>query len=232
MYKKMKSFDLHGLIRGVLRRLTVPRFESSSSYWLNRYAAGGNSGPGSYNHLAEFKAKTINALVEQYNIQSVIEFGCGDGNQLGLAIYPRYLGIDISPMALATCREKFRTDSTKAFKLKSEYANERADLALSLDVIYHLVEDCEFESHMKSLIFAAQKLIVIYSSDTDDNSSNAALHVRHRHFSRWMNMHAKNWELINRIPNQYPYDGDYTKSTFAEFFIYASKEVESRQEGG
>lgn len=31
----------------------------SESYWIQRYQAGGNSGSGSYNHLADFKASTL-----------------------------------------------------------------------------------------------------------------------------------------------------------------------------
>jgi hypothetical protein len=39
--------------------------------------------------------------VAERRIRSVIEFGCGDGNQLGLMRYPSYLGLDIEPCAAA-----------------------------------------------------------------------------------------------------------------------------------
>jgi hypothetical protein len=39
----------------------------------------------------------------------------------------------------------------KTFALMSQYRGERADLAISLDVIYHLVEDRVFEDHMRTL---------------------------------------------------------------------------------
>src|SRR5215210_4430947 len=39
----------------------------------------------------------------------------------------------------------------KTFKLMEEYAGESAELALSLEVIYHLVEDEVFESYMRRL---------------------------------------------------------------------------------
>jgi hypothetical protein len=41
--------------------INPPRpFQGSESYWKHRYEAGGNSGDGSYNQLAEFKAEILN----------------------------------------------------------------------------------------------------------------------------------------------------------------------------
>ena len=42
--------------------------------------------------LAKFKARVMNDFVRENGIRSVIELGCGDGMQLALADYPRYLG--------------------------------------------------------------------------------------------------------------------------------------------
>ena len=56
------------------------------SYWENRYKNNGNSGAGSYGRLAEFKADVINNFIAENKITSVIEFGCGDGNQLSLFV--------------------------------------------------------------------------------------------------------------------------------------------------
>ena len=47
----------------------------------------------------------------------MIEFGCGDGNQLELAHYPAYVGCDISKTAVAVCQEKFINDASKIFFL-------------------------------------------------------------------------------------------------------------------
>ena len=51
------------------------RFTTSSDYWEQRYKTGGNSGAGSYNRLAEFKANFLNRFVIEHEIRSVIEFG-------------------------------------------------------------------------------------------------------------------------------------------------------------
>lgn len=44
-----------------------------------------------------------------------------------------------------------------------------ADLSLSLDVIYHLVEDEVFETYINTLFKSARRYVIIYSSNSDDN---------------------------------------------------------------
>lgn len=193
---------------------------NSADYWEARYASGGHSGVGSYNKFADFKAEIINRFVGEERIQSVIEFGCGDGNQLTLARYPEYTGYDVSATAVAMCREGFAADSTKAFRVTSEYAGEKAELALSLDVVFHLVEDSVFANYMRRLFDASLRYVIIYSSDTDDNERHEGPHVRHRKFTRWVGDNLQQWKLVQHIPNRYPYRGDYTQGSFAEFFIY------------
>lgn len=220
MTHDMNFLLLHDLIRKLTGRPATSKFGSSSSYWIERYAAGGDSGAGSYNHLAEFKADVINSLVTQYDIKSVIELGCGDGNQLHYANYPSYLGIDISPAAIAQCAAAFAADSSKKFMLLGDYRGEQAELALSLDVIYHLVEDQVFDQYMQTLYHSASRFIIIYSSNMDAAVDSKTPHIRHRHFSRWITDSAPNWLLIAHIPNRYPYNGDHTETTFSDFYIY------------
>lgn len=196
----------------------------SQEYWERRYREDGNSGAGSYNHFAEFKAKTINNFVKKNNIESVLELGCGDGNQLKLAKYKKYLGFDVSKKSIALCKELFKSDVTKEFRLMDTYSNEKYQLTLSLDVIYHLVEDDVFNAYMKTLFSAAEKSVIIYSSNTDDQSITCAIHVRHRKFSIWIENNCPNWKLIKHLPNKYPYNGDTNATSFADFYIYGFKD--------
>ena len=194
-------------------------FKDSSSYWEQRYSAGRDSGPGSYGQFAEFKAEVLNHFVSKNAVQSVIEFGCGDGNQLSLATYPSYIGLDVSSTAVARCRDRFKQDLTKSFRTVSEYAGEKADLALSLDVTYHLVEDRVFANYMHTLFNAANRFVIIYSSDTDDNRGFQA-HIKHRKITRWIAENERDWRLVEHIPNRYPYRGDEGTGSFADFLIY------------
>ena len=50
--------------------------------WEEHYNSGGNSGRGSYNEHFTFKTNVITNIINKYEIKSVTDFGCGDGNQI------------------------------------------------------------------------------------------------------------------------------------------------------
>lgn len=223
MKEILKKFVIGSPIEGLIRKaLNKPKieFKTSPEYWDLRYQANGNSGSGSYGRLAQFKAEVINAFVADHNVKSVIEFGCGDGNQLTLASYKRYIGVDVSTTAVRICQDKFSSDPTKTFLHSGQYKGEKAELALSLDVIYHLVEDPIFEKYMADLFGAAERYVIIYAANSDDAVYNAA-HVRHRRFTDWVEKNASGFRLMRHIPNRYPYsETDPDNTSFSDFFIY------------
>lgn len=193
---------------------------SSKDYWNKRYLSGGNSGPGSYNHLAAFKAEFLNKFILDHEIKSVIEFGCGDGNQLTLAQYQKYTGYDISPTAIELCRNLFEADPSKEFQLFSDYDGRKSELTISLDVIFHLTEDRVFTNYMHQLFSASSKFVIIYSSNQDQPIKPYSAHVKHRQFSKWVKDMAPQWKFIERINNPYPYNGDSSSTSFSDFYVY------------
>lgn len=196
------------------------RFRGSFAYWDGRYSAGGNSGEGSYGELAEFKAEFLNRFVEEQKIDSVIEFGCGDGNQLRLSKYGHYFGVEVSHSAIALCLKTFSGDKEKKFCLAADYQGETAELSLSLDVLYHLVEDEVFESYMRRLFAAASRYVIIYSSNSDAIGLTSP-HVRHRAFSSYVEGKCKDWILERVVQNQYPIGLRTYETSFAHFFVYS-----------
>lgn len=208
--------------RSALRRL---RFRGSASHWERHYAAGGSSGSGSFGVLAEFKAEIVNGFVREHAIQSVVELGCGDGHQLALADYPSYLGIDISRSAVDLCRARFGDDPSKRFLHDDSHClgiddSLRAELALSLDVIFHLVEDGVFERYMTHLFQLGERFVVIFSSDHDHNPRLRPPHIRHRRFSQWVIERRPDFRLARVIPNRYPFQGDARTGSYCDFHIY------------
>lgn len=195
---------------------------NSHDYWISRYQVGGNSGGGSYNRLAEFKAEVLNGFVASNNISTVLELGCGDGNQLKYFTFPKYLGYDISSKAIGICKELYKNDESKEFHVLEAEMVLEAELTISLDVIYHLLEDAVFDQYMQQLFHSASRYVIIYSSNTDNNEGSSA-HVRHRAFTKWITQNAASFELMEHIPNKYPYTGDNANSSFADFFIYERK---------
>jgi len=210
-----------GSIKKVLFKLFQNQlFPGSKDYWEKRYSKKGNSGPGSYNRLATFKAEVLNDFVAQKNIQSVIEFGCGDGNQLTLAKYPSYAGIDVSTTAISLCKELFKEDTNKEFFTYTDptFRSKKVDLTLSLDVIYHLIEDAVFNAHMNDLFNHSSAYVIIYSSNFDKKQT---FHERDRKFSTWIDQHQPEWELIEAVKNKFPFDPtDPDNTSKADFFIY------------
>ncbi len=190
----------------------------SAAYWSQRYRTGGNSGAGSYGRLAAFKAEVINAFVKERGINSVIEFGCGDGAQLKRAEYPVYLGFDVADKSIEMCRAAMAGDPTKAFRNAQGYKHERADLTMSLDVIYHLIEDEVFHEYMRRLFYSAERYVIVYSSNRD--ASWPAAHVKHRKFTDWVEKHHADFKLVQHIPNRYPPAGDPENESFADFYIF------------
>jgi len=209
------------LVRELRRRFG---FRDSKSYWERRYQNGRTSGVGSYGRLAEFKAEVLNAFVEENAIESVIEFGCGDGTQLAFARYPRYIGVDVTQGSIALCRARFANDASKNFYLAGQVPESLGpfDLALSLDVIYHLVEDEVFNTYLRSLFERAGRFVIIYSSNKLEDSG--VPHVRHRRFTDWVERHAPEWEQCGFIPNRYPHDPKSQDDTsFADFYFFVRK---------
>ncbi|NER18282.1 methyltransferase domain-containing protein [Spongiivirga citrea] len=210
-----------GRIKKVIFKLFQNQlFPGSKDYWEKRYSKKGNSGPGSYNRLATFKAEVLNDFLAKNNIQSVMEFGCGDGNQLTLAKYPSYLGIDVSTTAISLCKELFTEDSTKEFftYTDTEFRSKKVDLTLSLDVIYHLIEDAVFNAHMSDLFNHSSAYVIIYSSNFDKKQT---FHERDRKFSNWIDQHQPEWKLVETVKNKFPFDPtDPDNTSKADFFIY------------
>ncbi len=210
-----------GLLRGRAARAAGQlRFRGSSAYWEDRYATGGDSGAGSYGRQAQWKAEVVNGWVGAHGVRSVVDLGCGDGSQLSLADYPRYLGLDVSPSAVARCVERFADDPDKSFlaydpaALLDNAGWLRGDLALSMEVLFHLVEPEVFEAYLTQLFASADRFVAICARDAE---LPGGPHERYRPFTPWVADHAPGWELIERAAP--PADVDLV----SELFLYSRR---------
>ncbi len=219
----MSSMNLPGArqARAAVRRLRP--LGSSASYWERRYRAGGTSGAGSYGRNAAVKAEVVNRVVREHQVGSIVEFGCGDGNQLSLIEVPSYVGLDVSAAAIEMCAARFAGDESKSFfRYDPGHFVDRSrvfarDLALSQEVIFHLVEDDVFELYMDHLFDAAERFVLICSSDLDLRPTK---HVRHRVFTRWVSQHRPEWVLAEQVPNPLPQDASSGEGMLADFYLY------------
>lgn len=198
----------------------------SKSYWESRYRSGGTSGAGSYGRLAEYKATFINDFARKENIPNVVEFGSGDGNQCSLFEFREYAGVDVSREAVRKCRERFSGVEGWRFFHSSDpvVSTFRAPLVLSLDVIFHLVEDSVFDGYMRKLFRASEKFVLIYSSNYD--SSPTARHVRHRKFTDWISHNSTAFKACGCWENPFPMNAnsDPDQTSFAKFHLFRIRE--------
>ena len=198
---------------------------SSKTYWEERYKSGGNSGVGSYSKFAEFKAEFVNAIIEKYSVRSVTEIGVGDGNQLSTLKVKKYIGIDVSETAIERCKNVFKDDKSKSFYLSKDFVqHEKSDMSLSMDVIYHLVEDDIFDGYMHDIFDTSSKLICIYASNTKSPlGEKNTKHVKHRRFTDWIEKNKPDSRLVCFKKNRYPYNGDYKTTSFSDFYVFTAK---------
>ncbi len=191
---------------------------SSAAYWEDRYRQGRTSGSGSRGRLAAFKADFIDRFIVGNRVDDMVDMGCGDGVLLSMLRVPSYVGIDVSPTSLAHCRQRFPEHRFVHFDVIDLVAP--ADLAVSIDVVFHLVEDEAYIRHMQALFDHARRFVLIYSSNVE--AGRQAPHIRHRRFSDDVAGTLPAWRLVAHVPNVYPFDpADPDATSFADFFVYA-----------
>ena len=157
----------------------------SSSYWESRYASGGNSGAGSYGDCLEHKKNVLATILHKHGICTIADFGCGDGTVIGL--FPQlgllsYTGYDVSSTALDRLRSQ-GWPSNYSFKHMQQHRKEEgADLALSLDVFFHLVDDQVAQGYLDTLFCGAytRVLLLSWNASIVGTTHTVGNHVRYR----------------------------------------------------
>lgn len=172
-----------------------------ASYWDKRYSNGGTSGMGSQGFEAILKANVINKFIDIYKFRTIVELGCGDGVNLQLYNIPiSYCGYDISPKAVELCNQ--RVKSLKFyFTSKMDEIDFGADVCLSLDVYYHLIDDKVFQDYCNLLFNGGWKYIIVYTIDTDSEfihtGEKQAEHLKQRSFTNEYQKYE--WELVSML---------------------------------
>lgn len=170
-------------------------------YWDRRYREGRTSGAGSEGEEGRYKAQYVNDFIRAHDIIHVIDWGCGDGQVLELLRvgpmhnpYVGYTGIDVSPTILERNRKLFReftfASPDEALVPGREWT---ADLALSMDVLFHLPDDDDYFAYLNNLFNSATRFVLIYS--TNHAGGRTARHVLRREFTPDVSKHFPEWNL-------------------------------------
>lgn len=104
--------------------------------------------------LAELKAEVVNALIQREGIHRVIEFGCGDGNQLNYMNYGEYLGMDVASSSIKQCASLYASDVLHAstqwvvlYTRLKEQGNTGVQTIQDRSLFHYLFDHPEFKVH-------------------------------------------------------------------------------------
>lgn len=179
-------------------------------YWNERYLANFSSGNGSYGDLATFKSEIINDFIRKNSVQTVIEFGCGDGNQLKLMHYKNYLGLDVAGSAIEKCRSMFLEDDSKSFFLYNPdaFVNKgflHSDLVICLDVLYHILPEVDYIKTLDDIFSCSDNYVILYTDTelSEKNTYSRGSHIFHRDTLHYLKKYS-DFELVEIIPNRFP----------------------------
>lgn len=183
-----------------------------AAYWEQRYRDGRSSGAGSEGEEGAYKAQFVSGFISFWGINRVIDWGCGDGQVLAQIELncAEYVGIDVSPTAVSRLGLKYLDDPNMFFSTPSQFHPDPGDLALSMDVLFHLVSPLEYYDYMHDLFRSSEYYVIIYS--TDYNEPYTGNHVRRRHFTTDIKRWFPEWQLMYK--EEPLYDGA------AQFFVY------------
>lgn len=188
-------------------------------YWDRRYREGRTSGSGSEGEEGTYKARFVNDFIRDHGVTSVIDWGCGDGQVLellnlgerGTEGYVAYTGIDVSPTILERMRAQFRqyvfATPDEAQQPGREWT---AELALSMDVLFHLPDDDDYFAYLNQVFNSATAFVLIYS--TNHAGGRTARHVLRREFTPDIARYFPEWALV-RVETP-------LREGLASFFVY------------
>jgi trans-aconitate methyltransferase len=176
-------------------------------YWRNRHRRERGSwesvGRGSVGRLARYKATLVDGLVQELGATRIIDLGCGDGRQADRFHVPEYVGLEVSDHAVAEARKRLsRHPNRTAHAWKpGDPIEHRGCIALSMDVVFHLVDDDLFVAYMDALFSVGVDAVAIYSTDHEGPVQG---HVRHRNVSEWVAEHKPEWTRTTATPPPWP----------------------------
>jgi glycosyltransferase involved in cell wall biosynthesis len=215
--------------------------ESSGDHWELNYANGGNSGEGSEGVEARWKASVLNEFLERERIQSSVELGAGDGVTLSYTTkHKSYTGYDVSYTTVKNLRAKYRGAEGREFvhydggSLLEELGGRKWEMALSMEVIFHLVEDDVYYRYLENLFGMAEKWVVIMSSNCHEDirlkgvlaqmrktgkwsggtCTDPSAHVRHRAFLSDVLDRMDGWVFVDWQKQAYP------ELCFSDFYFF------------
>jgi hypothetical protein len=179
-----------------------------------------NSGLGSRGQLAKFKADFVSKFVKDNNIQTLIDFGCGDLYNSSMIEVPSYLGVDIVAHNMPD-NPRANTFEAVVSRFDEFECEEPADMVLCMDVLYHILpgEQDYLKAALENMLKSTKKYLVIYAQDSYDEN---IVWKGHMFNSPWRQLLEEMDVELTYHQKQEEY-GDGPRSE-AVFFVYEKKQ--------
>ena len=169
---------LPSLIRDFVADKIHRRFFENRTFWDERYTIDPKkgSGPGSRGQARLLKNRLIRMTLEQDQVTTVLDIGCGDIAILEEIEIERYVGIDISSVVIEK-NKVVRPDWLFLCEdLTGAFVPEPADLVLCLDVLIHQRRRSDYKSILSKTIGAAKRTALISGYAQRDPGWNVYFH--------------------------------------------------------
>lgn len=152
---------------------------TARNYWNRRYAIGRTSGLGSQGEPVENKVRWLKGLP---GVTKIVEVGCGDfvfGARL-LEQYPAasYLGLDISEVIVRRNNILNRTEDIEFQVQLSHELVPDSDLLLCVDVLFHILDDQEYQNMLAKLKQSIWKYLAVSAYEYDNNRTSGHVKIR------------------------------------------------------
>lgn len=218
-------------IRNILNEMSAKRYFNSLGviqkdgsldyklYWDKRYLSGGDSGAGSFGANSSWKADIVNQVISTYQVNTVLEFGCGDGNQLLKFEIPEYRGLDVSSMAVDTCREVFKNDKSKSFQVIRPGSNvdfSSAQLVMSLEVFMHITLEEDYLWTLEKIFESSGKFVLIQAPLFEYMLFPKHSHEKYRDIFRYLIDYLDTWSIIDLFVHPSVTTADRRKNVVGE----------------
>jgi hypothetical protein len=188
-------------------------------YWDKRYLSGGDSGAGSFGAYSSWKADIVNHVVSTYQVATVLEFGCGDGNQLLKFQIPEYRGLDVSSSAVDSCKEVFKSDKSKSFQVirpDSDLDVSPAQLVMSLEVLMHITAEADYLWTLKNIFESSKKFVLIQAPLFEYRLFPKHSHEKYRDIFRYLIDYLDRWSIIGLFVHPSVSTADRRKNVIGE----------------
>ena len=141
---------------------------NEKEFWNNKYRKGGISGKGSIGQYRNWKWTVIKDTIGKIEDKSFVDVGCGDMSFWTLPLFNKlrkckdYFGIDISEEIINTNIIDYPDRNYLCCNAK-DFVLIKGDIVLAMDLLFHIMENEDFETILLRLCEYSEDWIIIYN---------------------------------------------------------------------